>query len=135
MSIALFAHIARREVFMAIERILFAVTAVIVGSGCTGTAPPGDPGGSGCPTARPATIEECAAGLSYADCGGMGPAPVFACKDRECLWFEGACAPEDWHASECPSTDVCCLEGAPLPSGLADPLAVPMTTNEWGIDP
>lgn len=57
---------------------------------------------------RPA-LEDCQFGLFHATCGDTEGGPTLACHERygTCSWFDGACVPAGYRASDCfPSA--CC---------------------------
>lgn len=62
---------------------------------------------AGCAPANPCggpapAIEDCVAGLTWADCGGVQETPAFACQAHgDCRWFAGGCVAEGYTAAPC----------------------------------
>lgn len=89
----------------------------------------------------PRAIEDCSGGPAWADCGGTGSEPRFACRDFDCRWFANDCVASGFRASACPSSDLCCVVGSGSRSPFAgDPstdvlYGVPGFTLGWGTEP
>lgn len=85
-----------------------------------------------CPGSRP-VFADCVSGPTWAECGGTGASPLFACSETGgCLWFTGGCVPQRWLASACPEEDACCIEGSPFTPATTSAAAVGFFTHEWG---
>ena len=69
----------------------------------------------GCAPDERMPLSECAHGLYWADCGGVGES-VIGC-DREtgdCRWFRGGATARGHAASDCPPEDPCCHDNWPF---------------------
>ena len=98
------------------------MTALLVAAcGAPGTTEDAGTGAevTGCAGPRPADADGCVVGDDFVDCAGIGE-PRFGClaSGAGCAWFPGGCVPSTYHASPCPSDDLCCLDDWPFPEGL-----------------
>jgi hypothetical protein len=103
----------------------------VVPNRCDGPAPP---------------ISDCVTGDAWAECGGTGTEPRFACEasgglSGYCLWFANGCVAEGFIGTDCPAADLCCIEAprgsSPYPAELSSSLlfAIGSTTVGWGLEP
>lgn len=103
----------------------------VVPNRCDGPAPP---------------IIECVTGAAWAECGGTGTEPRFACEESGgpngyCLWFANGCVAEGFIGTDCPASDVCCIDlprgSGAFPAELSSSLlfAIGNTTAGWGTEP
>lgn len=84
------------------------------------------------------TIAQCRGGFAWADCGGTGVEPRFACDGLDCVWFARGCVAQGYEASPCPADDLCCRDGAPFDgprTGTWRDFGVSAETGAWGTAP
>lgn len=84
----------------------------LISLACLGVLTACDGRGGACVAGRP-SLEACAYGRFFADCGGTDVGrSVLGCRDdgSDCKWFADGCVAREYHASDCPAEDACCVE-------------------------